>query len=46
MYKKRFYKNRAKISKRRKDISIFIASQGKFETYSEFLKHMERSKKW
>mgnify|MGYP003650318662 CR=1 FL=1 len=41
MRKKNIYKFKPKVSKARKDASIYIQSQGRIKTFSEFKKIIE-----
>ena len=45
MYKKNIYKFRPKVSKKRKDAHIYLATQGKIKTFDEFKKFMEQKRK-
>ena len=45
MYKKNVYKFKPKVSKKRKDVHIYLATQGKIKTFDEFKKFMEQKRK-
>tara|TARA_R100001015_G_C4591172_1_gene146682 strand:- start:348 stop:506 length:159 start_codon:yes stop_codon:yes gene_type:complete len=42
MYKKNIYKFRPKVSKKRKDVNIYLATQGKIKSWKEFQQLLER----